>query len=320
MVEKASNPEAVLQAILFWTGGQPFLTQKLCQLVRNFESFIPEGAEAQRVEALVKARTIENWESQDYPEHLKTIRNRLLQNGKNTRRLLGLYQQILEQGAIAANASPEEMELRLSGLVVKQENKLMVHNPIYARVFNQDWLSRTLADLPPYKESVKLLDLFSSIDDLERGIRLERSDTEEEIIFDMQAFTTESVGINKFLRVLYGRVEFEYQVVFSEAIRPNIYFYMIPMQVTPRDGVGLIEVGTNIQDYPRNPYSPYRKRFDVPIGNYGGKQWYRAGISFDFRKTPTTFYSIFAPRINEGCNSPAPARLLTTKIRVFSFE
>ena len=30
---KASNPRAVLQAVLDWTGGQPFLTQKVCRLI-----------------------------------------------------------------------------------------------------------------------------------------------------------------------------------------------------------------------------------------------------------------------------------------------
>jgi hypothetical protein len=31
--KKVSNPQEVLREILAWTGGQPFLTQKLCQLV-----------------------------------------------------------------------------------------------------------------------------------------------------------------------------------------------------------------------------------------------------------------------------------------------
>ena len=33
LVEFSSNPQAVLKEILFWTGGQPFLTQKVCHFV-----------------------------------------------------------------------------------------------------------------------------------------------------------------------------------------------------------------------------------------------------------------------------------------------
>ncbi|MEH1837175.1 MAG: hypothetical protein V7L20_00040 [Nostoc sp.] len=55
-----------------------------------------------------------------------------------------LYQQILLKGEITADASPEQMELRLSGLVVKQQGLLKVYNPIYASVFNQTWIEKAL--------------------------------------------------------------------------------------------------------------------------------------------------------------------------------
>src|SRR4028119_154046 len=38
LATKASNPQAVLQAVLDWTGGQPFLTQEVCKLIRSAES------------------------------------------------------------------------------------------------------------------------------------------------------------------------------------------------------------------------------------------------------------------------------------------
>lgn len=154
LVEKASRPEAVLREIVFWTGGQPFLTQKLCKLVCESVPFIPEGTEAQQVEALVRSRIIENWAAQDHPEHLKTIGDRLILCSKQrTVGRLGLYQQILQDGSIPADDSLEQMELRLSGLVVKQENQLEVYNPIYTLVFNQNWVEEALAKLRPYEES-----------------------------------------------------------------------------------------------------------------------------------------------------------------------
>jgi hypothetical protein len=56
---------------LAWTGGQPFLTQKLCQLVLDAESLIPSGEEKLWIENLVRSHIIESWESQDEPEHLR---------------------------------------------------------------------------------------------------------------------------------------------------------------------------------------------------------------------------------------------------------
>jgi hypothetical protein len=154
LVGRASNPQAVLKEVLVWTGGQPFLTQKLCQIVSTSESSIGIRDEANSVEQLVKSRIIKNWESQDNPEHLRTIRDRILRNEQRAGRLLGLYQQILEQGKIASDGSPEQMKLQLSGLVVKQQGKLKAYNHIYEAVFDQSWVSKQLASVRPYSEAI----------------------------------------------------------------------------------------------------------------------------------------------------------------------
>jgi WD40 repeat protein/vacuolar-type H+-ATPase subunit H len=154
LAKKARNPQDVLEAVLDWTGGQPFLTQKVCQLILSAESEVSTGNEQEWVEKLVRDRIIENWESQDEPEHLKTIRDRLLRNEQRASRLLGLYQQILQQGEVTADDSPEQMDLRLSGLVVKQQGKLRVYNRIYEYVFNLSWVDQELAALRPYSQAI----------------------------------------------------------------------------------------------------------------------------------------------------------------------
>jgi WD40 repeat protein len=309
---QVSDPNAILQAVLDWTGGQPFLTQKVCKLIvqelgRGAEGERGRGREGETggrgegerespqewVARLVRERVLENWEAQDEPEHLKTIRDRILgSSGQRTGRLLGLYQQILasqESGArspylasgvrsssskiqalfcetepssselqgsppelqpstsepgtppsepqispsklqssppelnpltfdletspsephvsapelqsstsdlnpwtpdlppspvaprspssvlpspssvlssppsvlsspsypgIPTDDSPDQMELRLSGLVVKREGRLQVYNSIYATVFDQAWVERMLAELRPYAEAL----------------------------------------------------------------------------------------------------------------------------------------------------------------------
>ena len=130
---KVDNPTAVMQDILEWTGGQPFLTQKLCQLMVE-ES---DQEQPRSVEEIVRAKIIANWESQDEPEHLRTIRDRILyRDEQRASYLLELYQQIRHQETIPSNDSKEQSELLLSGLVVKQQGKLQIYNPIYREVFN----------------------------------------------------------------------------------------------------------------------------------------------------------------------------------------
>uniref|UniRef100_B8HV43 WD-40 repeat protein n=1 Tax=Cyanothece sp. (strain PCC 7425 / ATCC 29141) TaxID=395961 RepID=B8HV43_CYAP4 len=146
----ATDPEAALAAILDWTGGQPFLTQKLCKLLHAEQTFIPAGKESAWIAELVRARILDSWEAQDEPEHLRTIRNRLLASEQRAGRLLGLYQKILQQGDIPADDSPEQMELRLTGLVNRRGGSLHVYNPIYAAVFDRDWVERELSNLRPY--------------------------------------------------------------------------------------------------------------------------------------------------------------------------
>jgi WD40 repeat protein len=144
LVGKVENPTAVLQEILDWTGGQPFLTQKLCKLVAE-----KTQNRKPNIEQLVQQYIVENWESQDTPPHLRTIRDRIRGSGQRRGRLLGLYQQILQFNAIPVEESPDRLELQLSGLVVKHQGMLQVYNRIYAAVFNLAWVQKESTSLRP---------------------------------------------------------------------------------------------------------------------------------------------------------------------------
>jgi hypothetical protein len=146
LADKFKNPQEALQEILQWTGGQPFLTQRICQLIQTDNQRLS-------VDKLVKSRIIENWEAQDEQVHLRTIRDRIWRKEQRVSRLLGLYQQILQQGEIATDNSAEQIDLRLTGLVVQQMGKLRVYNRIYQSVFALDWVKKELAKLRPYAEA-----------------------------------------------------------------------------------------------------------------------------------------------------------------------
>ena len=60
-----ARPQTILSEVLNWTGGQPFLTQKLCQLICISSNSFPKFQEKEYVEKLVQTQIIENWEAQD---------------------------------------------------------------------------------------------------------------------------------------------------------------------------------------------------------------------------------------------------------------
>ncbi len=150
------DPERVLREILAWTQGQPFLTQKLCALVvmaqAEGESF--EQRRSPSVDSLVQRYLLANWESQDTPEHLKTIRNRLLYDPKTRVGVLERYREIL-LAMPRADGSAEQLLLELSGLIVNDQGQLRVKNRIYGEVFDLAWVKAQLAALRPYADALE---------------------------------------------------------------------------------------------------------------------------------------------------------------------
>ncbi len=168
---KFERPQNILAEVLNWTGGQPFLTQRICQILSeeadssstNLQRYQDDlsGSLADWVAEVIQRRVISNWANQDEPEHLKTIRDRLLRDKQKSSRLLGLYGQISESSEINFGDDPEQMELLLSGLVVKRQSAtnapvLQVYNRIYQTIFSKAWLEKELAKLRPYAECINI--------------------------------------------------------------------------------------------------------------------------------------------------------------------
>ncbi len=134
------KPQEILDAVLDWTGGQPFLTQRLCQLVA-------QSSEERDLTDLVHENIIHNWLLQDSPEHLKTIQDRILKS-QQCQSLLTLYREVLQK-SIPIDSTPVQIELRLSGLVIEVDRHLQVANRIYAAIFTSDWISQHLKNPEP---------------------------------------------------------------------------------------------------------------------------------------------------------------------------
>ncbi|QNH58426.1 AAA-like domain-containing protein [Limnospira indica] len=175
------NSRRLLKSILNWTRGQPFLTQKICNILYmeilkgGKNKFWESKTEEKIISKIVQDYIIDNWEYQDEPEHLRTICNRLLHNQKNLANLLSLYQQILIGIIIEADGSSEQTELIMSGLVVKYHNCLRLKNKIYKSIFNQGWVDKKLGNLRPYSQTFEAWVLSGKTDEsrLLRGQALE---------------------------------------------------------------------------------------------------------------------------------------------------
>jgi WD40 repeat protein len=141
---RADNKQAIGD-IHYWTNGQPFLTQKLCQLAVDFPD--------ESIADIVYSKIVENWKSQDKPPHFKTISNNVLIKSLRPAELLQRYRQIWKGNNV--DSTEEDIELRLSGLVVEDDNgKLQVSNRICKWIFNLDWIDRELANICPHSPSL----------------------------------------------------------------------------------------------------------------------------------------------------------------------
>ena len=155
--DRINNPIEILDRVLFWTGGQPFLTQKLCQAIAKNAGVVSVRA----VDKLVRESLVRNWESQDNPEHLRTIRDRLCvyshrqfsqTHVDSSYKLLRIYSRILQRGQIPLRNCQEHLELQLSGIVSGKRGNLVVKNLIYKSVFDLQWVRERLKELDRYKK------------------------------------------------------------------------------------------------------------------------------------------------------------------------
>jgi hypothetical protein len=129
--------EALLKRALYWTGGHPYLTQRLCQAVAE-ESRAVDAAGVDRLcEAVFLCPR-----AQERDDNLLFVREQLLRGQTDPARLLLLYAQVRAGKPVRDDErSPFVRALRLSGIVRPMDGILAVRNRIYARVFDPQWVA-----------------------------------------------------------------------------------------------------------------------------------------------------------------------------------
>lgn len=147
---KAVIPYKVLNAVDLWSNRQPFLTQKLYQLIQAESNYVLPGEEETVIEELVYKHIIENWKNGVAAKHFQTISERIMLNQNcSAESLLKSYKKIWQLKEINANNSHEQTELLRIGLIKLKNNRVSISNLIYQAVFNLQWIEEQLKQLKP---------------------------------------------------------------------------------------------------------------------------------------------------------------------------
>jgi WD40 repeat protein len=129
---------ASLRRVLYWTGGQPYLTQRLCKAVSLAR---PDPDEVDRLAhelfLLPSAR--------ERDDNLLFVRDRLLRADADVSALLYLYRSVrARQHVVDDDTNPLISVLKLSGVARVEHGELRVRNRIYEEVFDGDWVVSSL--------------------------------------------------------------------------------------------------------------------------------------------------------------------------------
>src|SRR5262245_56851715 len=133
---------AMLKQILYWTGGHPYLTQRLCQAAVEDASVSGTDGINRLCEELFLTRR-----AKDQDDNLLFVRERMLRSEVDVADLLSLYEQVHRGKRVEDDeTNPVVSVLRLSGITRIEEGRLRVRNRIYQRVFDRAWVRANMPD------------------------------------------------------------------------------------------------------------------------------------------------------------------------------
>ncbi len=124
----------VLQRVLYWTGGQPFLTRKLCGLLVGQPS-----ADAD-IDRLAR-RSLLGEQAKGDP-HFQFIANYLMRAPKEQRGALfeSCSALLAERPLACDDQSPVHNRIRLAGLAKRVDGRLVMRNALYREHFGREWV------------------------------------------------------------------------------------------------------------------------------------------------------------------------------------
>jgi serine/threonine protein kinase/tetratricopeptide (TPR) repeat protein len=136
--------EALVRAVVYWTGGHPYLTQRLCDELTRLPKAGPKDLE----------NLVERW----FPDvqevrsdvHFDTILRFVQERISDRISALSLYRRIYSGHREPDRTTHAHISLKLSGLVKRDlQGMFVVRNPIYRRVFTDRWAEEAMPALIP---------------------------------------------------------------------------------------------------------------------------------------------------------------------------
>ena len=135
-------PERLLDRVLYWTAGHPYLTQRLCQAIAN-EGGVNAPADLDRLCKMLFFSS----RAREQDDNLLFVRERILRSEVDLAGLLHLYEKVLRRKPVPDDeTNPLLSVLRLSGIVRVLAGRLIERNRIYGRAFNPSWVQQNLPD------------------------------------------------------------------------------------------------------------------------------------------------------------------------------
>jgi WD40 repeat protein len=133
---------ALLERVLYWTGGHPYLTQRLCRAVAQDVNVTGPGGVDEQCELLFLSSS-----AQEKDDNLLFVRERLLNSEADVASLLDLYLRVRRSKRVPSVDTNQLVSLlRLSGATRVAEGSLRVRNRIYEQVFDRHWITQHMPD------------------------------------------------------------------------------------------------------------------------------------------------------------------------------
>jgi len=138
----SANPDTarrLLKRVLHWTGGHPYLTQRLCLTLAQERASTPAAVDRICQELFLSQR------ARQHDDNLTFVRERILRSEVDAISLLTLYANIWSGKRVRDDETdPLISVLRLSGITRSHSGTVEVRNRVYRHTFDREWVQTNL--------------------------------------------------------------------------------------------------------------------------------------------------------------------------------
>lgn len=140
--KEAHQRIGILNRVLYWTGGHPYLTQRLCKAVADDANVTgADGVDRVCEDLFLSSR------AREQDDNLLFVRERILRSEVDIASLLDLYSKVRCHRPVKDDeTNPLVSILKLSGVARVVDGSLKVRNKIYSTVFDTNWVKENMPD------------------------------------------------------------------------------------------------------------------------------------------------------------------------------